>query len=112
MQVLQWFVTTRIVALAIGFLLLTDFNAIPISAAILLLCIAFKTVCRNIAIARSRTASGIQNAVAQAGNVRRITGTIVPKFVGATIPRPRDPTLQCVYGWLVIRDHSVLWIAA
>jgi hypothetical protein len=52
MQVLQRFVTTRIVALAIGFLLLTDFNAILITAAILLLCIVFETVCRNIAIAR------------------------------------------------------------
>jgi hypothetical protein len=51
-HVLQWFVTKRIVALAIGFLLISDFNPILMSVAILLLCIVFETVCRNIVIAR------------------------------------------------------------
>lgn len=51
-HVLQWFVTKRIAALAIGFLLISDFNAILVSVAILLLCIAFETVCRNIVIVR------------------------------------------------------------
>lgn len=51
-QVLQWFVTKRIAVLAISFLLISDFNAILVSVAILLLCIAFETVCRNVVIAR------------------------------------------------------------
>ena len=51
-HVLQWFVTNRIAALAISFLIISDFNAILVSVAILLLCIAFETVCRNIVIAR------------------------------------------------------------
>jgi hypothetical protein len=51
-HVLQWFVTKRIAAVAIGFLLISDFNAILVSVAILLLCIVFETVCRNIVIAR------------------------------------------------------------
>ena len=34
-HVLQWFVTKRIAALAIGFLLISDFNAILVSVAIL-----------------------------------------------------------------------------
>lgn len=51
-QVLQPFVTTQIVASTIGFLLLTDFNAILVSAAIPLLCTAFETACRSIVIAR------------------------------------------------------------
>ena len=42
-QVLQPFVTTQIIASAIGFLLLTDFNAILVSAAILLSRIEFET---------------------------------------------------------------------
>jgi hypothetical protein len=50
-HVLQWFVTKRIAALAIGFLLISDFNAILVSVAILLLCIVFETVCRTIVIA-------------------------------------------------------------
>jgi hypothetical protein len=49
---LQWFVTERIAALAIGFLLISEFNALLVSVTILLLCIVFKTVCRNIVIAR------------------------------------------------------------
>ena len=51
-HVLQWFVTKRIAALAIGFLLISDFNAILVSVAILLLCIVFEIVCRNIVPAR------------------------------------------------------------
>ena len=51
-HVLQWFFTKRIAALAIGFLLISDFNAILVSVAILLLCIVFETVCRTIVIAR------------------------------------------------------------
>lgn len=50
--VLQWFVTKLIATSAIGFLLISDFNAILVNVAILLLCIAFETVCRNIVIAR------------------------------------------------------------
>ena len=49
---LQWFVTKRIASLAIGLLLLSDFNAILVSVAILLLCIAFETVCRDVVIVR------------------------------------------------------------
>ena len=49
---LQWFFAKRIAALAISFLLISDFNAILVSVAILLLCIVFETVCRNIVIAR------------------------------------------------------------
>ncbi len=48
----QWFVTKRIAALAISFLIISDFNALLVSVAILLLCIVFETVCRNIVIAR------------------------------------------------------------
>lgn len=51
-HILQWFVTKRIAALAISFLIISDFNALLVSAAILLLCIVFETVCRNIVIAR------------------------------------------------------------
>jgi hypothetical protein len=51
-HVLQWLVTKLIATLAIGFFLISDFNAILVSVAILLLCIAFETVCRNIVIAR------------------------------------------------------------
>ena len=51
-HVLQWFVTKRIAALAIGFLIISDFNAILVSVAILLLCLVLETVCRNIVIAR------------------------------------------------------------
>lgn len=51
-QVLQWFVTKRIAVLAISFLLISDFNAILVSVAILLLCIVFETVRRNVVIAR------------------------------------------------------------
>jgi hypothetical protein len=48
----QWFVTTPIAALAIGSLIISNFNALLVSVAILLLCIAFETVCKNIMIAR------------------------------------------------------------
>ena len=48
----QWFVTKRIAALAIGSLIISDFNVILVSVAILLLCIALETVCRNIVIVR------------------------------------------------------------
>ena len=41
-HVLQWFVTKHFAAFAIGFLLISDFNAILVSIAILLLCIAFE----------------------------------------------------------------------
>ena len=51
-HVLQWFVTKRIAALAISFLLLSDFNAILASVAILLLSIIVETVCRTIVPAR------------------------------------------------------------
>jgi len=51
-HVLQWFVTKHFAAFAIGFLLISDFNAILVSIAILLLCIAFETVCRDIVIVR------------------------------------------------------------
>ena len=51
-HVLQWFVTKRIAALAISFLIISDFNAILVSVAILLLCLVPETVCRNIVIAR------------------------------------------------------------
>ena len=51
-HVLQWFVTKRIAALAISFLIISDFNAILVSVAILLLCLVLETVCRNIVIAR------------------------------------------------------------
>ena len=51
-HVLQWFVTKRIAALAIGFLIISDFNAILVSVAILLLRLVLETVCRNIVIAR------------------------------------------------------------
>lgn len=51
-HILQWFVTKLIATLAIGFLLISDFNAILMSVAILFLCIAFEPVCRNIVIAR------------------------------------------------------------
>jgi hypothetical protein len=51
-HVLQWFVAKRIAALAISFLIISDFNALLVSVAILLLCIVFETVCRNIVIAR------------------------------------------------------------
>ena len=51
-HVLQWFVTKRIAALAISFLIISDFNAILVSVAILLLCIVLEAVCRNIVIAR------------------------------------------------------------
>ena len=50
-HVLQWFFTKRIAALAISFLIISDFNAILVSVAILLLCIVFETVCRTIVIA-------------------------------------------------------------
>jgi len=50
-HVLQWLVTKHIAALAIGFLLISDFNAILVSVTILLLCIVFETVCGNIVIA-------------------------------------------------------------
>ena len=50
-HVLQWFITKRIAALAIGFLLISDFNAILVSVATMLLCIVFETVCRTIVIA-------------------------------------------------------------
>ena len=45
-HVLQWFVTKLIATSAIGFLLISDFNAILVTVAILLLCLAFETVCR------------------------------------------------------------------
>ena len=51
-HVLQWFVTKRIAALAISFLLISDFNAILASVAILLLSIIVETVCRTIVPAR------------------------------------------------------------
>lgn len=51
-QLLQPFITAHMVASAIGFSLLTDFNAILISAAILLSRIVFETVRRSIVIAR------------------------------------------------------------
>ena len=51
-HVLQWFVTKPIATLANGFLLISDFNAILVSVAILLLCIVIDTVCRNIVIDR------------------------------------------------------------
>lgn len=51
-QLLQPFVTAHMIAAAIGFFLLTDFNAILLSTAILLLCTACETVRRNIVIAR------------------------------------------------------------
>lgn len=47
--VLQWFVTHRITALAISFLILSDFNSILASVAILLLVV--ETVCGNLLIA-------------------------------------------------------------
>ena len=50
-HVLQWFVTKHIAAFAIGFLLITDFNAILVSVTLLLLCIVFETQRRNIVIA-------------------------------------------------------------
>ena len=55
---LYWFVTKQIAVVAIGFLLLSDFNAILVSGAILLLCIVFETVCRYIVIARRTTYPG------------------------------------------------------
>jgi hypothetical protein len=51
-QVLPWFVTEPIATLAIGFLIISDFNAILVCVAILLSRIAFKTACRNIVIVR------------------------------------------------------------
>ena len=51
-HVLPWFVTKRIAALAISSLIISDFNAILASVAILLLCIVFETVCRSVVIAR------------------------------------------------------------
>jgi hypothetical protein len=51
-HVLQWFFTKRIASLAIGFHIILDFNAILVSVAILLLFIAFETVCRDIVIVR------------------------------------------------------------
>jgi hypothetical protein len=51
-HVLQWFVTHRITALAIGFLVISDFNALLMSVTLLLLCKYFETVCRNIVNAR------------------------------------------------------------
>ena len=51
-HVLQWFVTKRIAALAISFLLISEFNAILASVAILLLSIIVETVCRTIVPAR------------------------------------------------------------
>jgi len=54
----QWFITKRIAALAIGFLIISDFNALLVSVAILLLCIVFETVCRDIVITRRSTYLG------------------------------------------------------
>jgi hypothetical protein len=51
-RTLQWFVTKLIAVLAISFLLISEFNALLVSVTILLLCIVFKTVCRNVVIAR------------------------------------------------------------
>ena len=46
--VVPWVVTMRIAVVAIGFLLISDFNAILVSVAILLLCIVFETACKGI----------------------------------------------------------------
>ena len=51
-HVLQWVVAKRIAALAVGFLLISDFNAILLSVSVLLLCIVFQAVNRNIEVAR------------------------------------------------------------
>lgn len=48
----QWFVAQRFAALAVGFLPISDFNAILVSVALLLVCIVFETVCTNSVIAR------------------------------------------------------------
>jgi hypothetical protein len=50
--VLQWLVTTRIAALPKRFLIISGLNAILVSVATPLLCIAFETVCGNIVNAR------------------------------------------------------------
>ncbi len=49
---LHWFVSKRIPSWAIGFLLISDFDAILVGVAILLLCRVSETVCRNTVIAR------------------------------------------------------------
>lgn len=51
-SVLPRFVTKRIAAWAIGFLLIEDFNVILVRRALLLLCTVFETACRTIVIAR------------------------------------------------------------
>jgi hypothetical protein len=48
----QWFVLKRIAPLAIGSLLISDFNALLVSVALLLLCKVVETVCRSFVIAR------------------------------------------------------------
>ena len=65
-HVLQWFVTKRIAALAIGFLIISDFDAILVSVAILLLYIVFETVCRNIVIARRSIYPGQSDMIIRA----------------------------------------------
>jgi len=50
-HVLQWLVTNRIAALPKRFLILSDFNFILASVAILLLSIVVETVCGNLLIA-------------------------------------------------------------
>jgi len=54
----QWFSTKPLAALAIGFLIISDFNVILVSVAILLLRVVFETVGRNIVIAGRSIYSG------------------------------------------------------
>ena len=62
-HVLQWFVTHRITAVTISFRLLSAFNAILVSVALLLLCRAVETVCRTIALVRRRIDPGQQDLI-------------------------------------------------
>jgi hypothetical protein len=57
-HLLQWFAANHIAALAIGFLIISDFNTLLVRVAILLLCIVFAAVCRTIVIARRRLYPG------------------------------------------------------
>lgn len=63
LPVLPWFVTKRSVALAIGFLIISDSNAILVSVAILLLCTVFEAACRNIVIASRSMYPGQSNMI-------------------------------------------------
>ena len=49
-HVLPWFVPKRIAVLAVDFLLISDFNALLVSVALLLLCMVFETVCRTMCL--------------------------------------------------------------